>query len=323
MVRITGGRGGSRIDDRRNRAPSYAAGGGAAGGILLMLFRFIPFLLRNKAMRTLLFLGIVAFGVGWFVFPNQTKSILASVLSGSSAQVAQSGPTISPERSEELGQFTIEAFNAVEDVWEDIYADNGERYCPSALVLYRGGTESGCGYGQAAFGPFYCPAPDPENGLPSVYIDLSFFEEMDTKLNAGGDFAYAYVVAHEIAHHVQNLNGTLGMIQDQRRRFGNNSIEANRATVRIELQADCLAGVWAHRARNTGYIQLDPGDVEEAINAARAVGDDTIQKKATGKVVPDSFTHGTSAQRMRWLKTGLESGIPAACDTLTMPYERL
>ena len=195
-----------------------------------------------------------------------------------------------------------------EDVWHEIFADSGRRYVEPKLVLFTGATESACGMGQAAMGPFYCPADQ------KAYIDLSFYEDMRTRFRAPGDFAQAYVVAHEVGHHVQNILGISGEMRRLQR--GRSQAEANRLSVRLELQADCFAGVWANRA-DRAFDILETGDVEEALNAASAIGDDRLQRQSQGRVVPESFTHGSSAQRQRWFRRGLDSGDPDTCDTFS------
>jgi predicted metalloprotease len=192
-----------------------------------------------------------------------------------------------------------------EDAWGSIFHDMGGQYRDPRLVLFSGTVDSGCGFAEAAMGPFYCPADE------RVFIDLSFFGELDARLGAGGDFARAYVIAHEVGHHVQNLLGTSDRVHDLRRRVG--EVEANQLSVRLELQADCYAGLWAARAEAAGV--LEPGDAEEALNAAGAIGDDRLQRNAGRAVVPDSFTHGSSKQRVRWFRRGYEAGNTAACDT--------
>ena len=193
-----------------------------------------------------------------------------------------------------------------EDVWGAVMADLRGGYRAPKLVLFSGAVDSGCGFAEAAMGPFYCPADE------RVFIDLSFFDELDQRLGAGGDFAQAYVLAHEVGHHVQNLLGTSGRVQELGQRV--DEIEANQMSVRLELQADCYAGLWARHAEQTSAI-LEPGDIEEALGAASAVGDDRLQRRAGGQVVPDSFTHGTSEQRARWFRNGFDTGTLEACDT--------
>jgi predicted metalloprotease len=193
-----------------------------------------------------------------------------------------------------------------EDTWEALFKQSGAQYRKPALVLYRNATQSACGTGQAAMGPFYCP------GDEKVYLDLGFFDQMARRFRVGGDFARAYVIAHEIGHHVQRVIGVTAKTDALRQRLSPG--EYNKVSVRVELQADCFAGVWAHHA-NRAKPFLDPGDVEEALAAANAIGDDALQKQSRGVVVPDSFTHGSSAQRVRWFKTGFESGSVRSCDT--------
>ena len=192
-----------------------------------------------------------------------------------------------------------------EKTWANYFAKRNARYTPTTLVLYTGGTRTACGMGQAAMGPFYCPADK------KVYLDLSFYEEMRTKLGAAGDTAFGYVIAHEVGHHVQNLLGILPQVHQMQQQAG--KTEANKLSVKLELQADCFAGIWAKDAQRQDL--LEEGDIEEAINAAEAVGDDTLQKRSQGYAVPDSFTHGSSAQRMYWFKRGFESGDINRCNT--------
>lgn len=195
-----------------------------------------------------------------------------------------------------------------EDVWGAVMADMRGSYRRPKLTLFSGAVESGCGVAESAMGPFYCPADE------RVFIDLSFFDEMEQGLGAGGDFAQAYVVAHEVGHHVQNLLGTSAQMQERRQRVG--EIEANQLSVRLELQADCYAGLWAKHADQAASI-LEAGDIDEALGAASAVGDDRLQRRAGGQVVPDSFTHGTSGQRTRWFRRGFDTGTLEACDTFS------
>jgi predicted metalloprotease len=192
-----------------------------------------------------------------------------------------------------------------EEAWGASFRELGGEYREPTLVLFSGAVESACGFAEAAMGPFYCPADE------RVFIDLSFFGELDARLGAGGDFARAYVIAHEVGHHVQNLLGASGRVQELRRRVG--EVEGNQLSVRLELQADCYAGLWARHAEAAGV--LEPGDAEEALNAASAIGDDTLQRNAGRAVVPDSFTHGSSQQRVGWFRRGFEAGNTAACDT--------
>ena len=201
--------------------------------------------------------------------------------------------------ADEMGQFVAKVLGSTEAVWGGIFKESSRPYRPPTLVLYDGQVRSACGTGQSAMGPFYCPNDQ------KLYIDLSFFRDLQTRFKAPGDFAQAYVIAHEVGHHVQRLTGKM------------QQTESNQASVRMELQADCYAGVWGHHAG--AMKQLDAGDIAEALAAATAIGDDRLQKQTQGRVTPDSFTHGSSEQRVRWFKRGLDSGQPKACDTSGAP----
>jgi predicted metalloprotease len=205
-----------------------------------------------------------------------------------------------------LADFVSVVLADTEDTWDTIFREGGSVYEKPKLILFTGQVKSACGYAQSATGPFYCPADR------KVYIDLGFYKELKSKLNAPGDFAQAYVVAHEIGHHVQNLLGISGKVQAQRASIS--EVAYNKLSVKLELQADCFSGVWANNANRVRSI-LEPGDIEEALNAASMIGDDHLQKQARGYVVPDSFTHGSSAQRVQWFKTGLQSGDINSCNT--------
>jgi len=223
------------------------------------------------------------------------------------APIEQQAPS-QPPANDPQARFVAKVLGETEDTWSAIFQQNLNRqYIAPRLVLFRGATPTACGTGQAAMGPFYCP------GDSKVYIDLSFFDEMERRLNAPGDFAQAYVIAHEVGHHVQHLLGISDQVDRLRQR---NPSQANALSVRMELQADCFAGLWARRADQARNI-LESGDVEEGLNAATAIGDDTLQKKSQGYVVPDAFTHGSSAQRVRWFKRGLDSGDLRQCDTFS------
>lgn len=210
------------------------------------------------------------------------------------------------------GQFVAAVLGSTEEVWNAEFSERGSDYAEPRLVLFSDGVRSACGFADAAVGPFYCP------GDRKVYIDLDFFQTLQDRLGAPGDFAQAYVVAHEVGHHVQNLMGTFERADSLRQR-ARSQAEANQVQVRVELQADCLAGVWAARAQQMRAI-LEPGDVEEALGAASAVGDDTLQRRAQGRVVPDSFTHGSAESRTSWFRRGLESAGMEACDTFTTEF---
>jgi predicted metalloprotease len=202
-------------------------------------------------------------------------------------------------------EFISVVLKDTEDTWQQIFRDRGSNYQPPTLVLFTQATQSACGVGQSAMGPFYCPADQ------KVYLDLSFFRELDDRFGAPGDFAQAYVVAHEVGHHIQTITGISEQVQGARR--GMSEREGNQLSVRQELQADCYAGVWGHYAERRGL--LDPGDTEEGLRAAAAIGDDRLQRQTQGRVVPESFTHGSSDQRVAWLRRGMERGSVEACDT--------
>lgn len=225
--------------------------------------------------------------------------------------MGQSAPVESKPISKDdpMALFVAKVLGSTEDTWGQIFKNSGQKYPAPKLVLFDGQTPTACGSGQAAMGPFYCP------GDQKVYIDLRFYNEMKTKFNAPGDFAQAYVIAHEVGHHIQNLMGTSDKVQ-QARQSARNEAESNQYSVRLELQADCYAGVWAHHADGANRI-LEAGDVEEAMRAAAAIGDDALQKQAQGYAVPDSFTHGTSQQRQRWFNQGLSAGDVNKCDTFS------
>jgi hypothetical protein len=230
---------------------------------------------------------------------------LSPLLSEPTTQSQPQRQEMSQPAKDPLARFTSVMLASTEDAWGEIFQQSGSRYQAPKLVLYRGSTRTGCGQGQSVMGPFYCPADR------TVYIDLSFYQEMRDKLGADGDFAQGYVVAHEVGHHVQNLLGIERKMREQQQ--GVSRAEQNRLSVKLELQADCFAGVWGH------YMQreqvLEHGDLEEALNAAQAIGDDRLQQQSQGRVIPDSFTHGSSAQRYAWFKRGFDSGKPASCNT--------
>jgi uncharacterized protein len=208
---------------------------------------------------------------------------------------------------DEAGRFAAAILGNTEDVWKAVFPQQVNRdYRPPGLVIFSGATRSGCGTGQSAMGPFYCPLDR------KVYIDLSFFQEMSQRFRAGGDFAYAYVISHEVGHHIENELGILSRVQERQQQVGR--AEGNQLSVRVELMADCLAGVWAHHS-NQRWQSLEQGDIEEGIKAAEAIGDDRLQRQSGGRVSPDSFTHGSSEQRVRWLTQGLKSGTIQSCDT--------
>jgi predicted metalloprotease len=220
--------------------------------------------------------------------------------------VSQQAPAQRPPADDRAAKFVSVVLADTEDTWGALFKQGNAQYRAPKLVLFRGAVQSACGNAQSAMGPFYCP------GDHKVYIDLSFFDDLEQRFRAPGEFAKAYVIAHEIGHHVQNLLGIAGKVDAQRRRVSD--VENNRLSVRMELQADCLAGIWAHHANRTRQI-LERGDVEAAMAAATAIGDDRLQKQARGYVSPETFTHGSSEQRVRWFRRGLDSGQIAQCNT--------
>jgi predicted metalloprotease len=209
--------------------------------------------------------------------------------------------------ADRMGQFVAKVLGSTEEVWGRLFTQSGSQYRPPTLVLYDGQVRSACGMGQSAMGPFYCASDE------KLYIDLSFYRDLQTRFHAAGDFAQAYVIAHEVGHHVQKLTGSFRKLEQAQGRVA--PTEYNRLSVRMELQADCYAGVWGHHAGT--MKQLDPGDLAEALAAATALGDDRLQKQTQGRVVPESFTHGTSEQRVRWFKRGMDSGRPKDCDSFS------
>ncbi|HDX8372092.1 TPA: neutral zinc metallopeptidase [Aeromonas dhakensis] len=230
---------------------------------------------------------------------------LSPLLSEPTTQNQPQRQEMSQPAKDPLARFTSVMLASTEDAWGEIFQQSGNRYQAPKLVLYRGATRTGCGQGQSVMGPFYCPADR------TVYIDLSFYQEMRDKLGADGDFAQGYVVAHEVGHHVQNLLGIERKMREQQQ--GLSRAEQNKLSVKLELQADCFAGVWGHYMEREQV--LETGDLEEALNAAQAIGDDRLQQQSQGRVIPDSFTHGSSAQRYAWFKRGFDSGKPASCNT--------
>ena len=250
---------------------------------------------------------VIALLGGWVLGINPLTILGLLSGGGPPAHVQQQpGPAQRPPADDTMARFVGTVLADTEDVWGQVFRQGGGRYQEPRLVLFRGATPTACGTGQAAMGPFYCPADQ------KVYIDLGFYETLKNRLGAPGDFAQAYVIAHEVGHHVQNQLGISGKVDQMRGRVS--KAEYNALSVRLELQADCFAGVWAHHAQNARQI-LEQGDVEEAMNAAAKIGDDALQRAQGGAVVPESFTHGTSAQRQRWFHNGLQNGSVKACDT--------
>jgi len=271
----------------------------------------------GPARRAGLGIGGLVIMAGIMYLTGRSPTEIVQVLVNQSGSLNASAPSASMQPSaedEERADFVSVVLADTEDVWTEILPETGRSYDPPILVLFRGAVESACGYAQAAMGPFYCPADQ------KAYIDLGFYDDLRARHQAPGDFAQAYVIAHEIGHHVQNLLGTSEKVHALRNRASKE--EYNQASVRLELQADFYAGLWAHHAQRTRQI-IEPGDIEEALTAATAIGDDRLQKEAQGYVVPDSFTHGTSAQRVRWFRKGFESGRIEDGDTFAVAYEEL
>ncbi len=283
-MRWQGRRESDNVEDRRNDPGSPMMGGGRG-------FR-IP---TGKGGIVILLVVVVAgyYGVD-----------LTGLLTGEPVSQQQTQRSVSPQ-DEEAAKFTKVILATTEDTWAKKFSAMGREYQQPRLVMYRGATRTGCGTGQSVMGPFYCPADS------TVYIDLSFYDDMKNKLGADGDFAQGYVIAHEVGHHVQKLLGIEAKVRQQQQNASQTDV--NRLSVRMELQADCFAGVWGNDMQKQDV--LEAGDVQEALNAAEAIGDDRLQKQSQGRVVPDSFTHGTSEQRYTWFKRGFDSGDPAQCNT--------
>ena len=264
--------GSSNIEDRRGMRMGLPVGGGIGGLVLLLLFSAL------------------------------TGTNPLDMINSGTPDSGSAGTTGAPQ-DDPQAQLIAVALKDTEDTWTEIFRQRGEVYRPPTLVLFTQATESACGVGQSAMGPFYCP------GDQKVYLDLSFFRDLDQRFSAPGDFAQAYVVAHEVGHHIQTLSGLTQRVDAVRQRGARN----NAVSVRVELQADCYAGVYGHYAAQRGL--LDPGDAEEGLRAASAIGDDRLQQETQGRVVPESFTHGSSQQRVEWLRRGLESGRMESCNT--------
>ncbi len=294
---------------------SLGGGGGGMGGML------IPLLLNTIGFRGMIILAVLYFALKMFLgvdlinlvngggggisMPQTTSVVNSQPASG------QLGSTANGQAagSDPGKQFVAKVLNSTDEVWTKIFADMGKQYEKPTLVLFSNFDQSGCGSAQSSMGPFYCPNDH------KVYIDLAFYKEMKDKLGAPGDFAQAYVVAHEVGHHVQNLLGIADQVDNARRRAS--EVQANALSVKMELQADCFAGIWGQRLPQLTKVQLDSGDIEQALNAASQIGDDHLQKASRGYAVPDTFTHGTSAQRVKWFKQGLTAQSLSDCDTFS------
>ncbi|WOC16959.1 neutral zinc metallopeptidase [Pseudochrobactrum sp. MP213Fo] len=292
------------VEDRRGDGTSggFGRGGLGGGGLGGPGFRIV----RGGGFSGIVILGVMAL-VLWMVGINP----LPLLFGDGSVQTTQSSSSSSsaPRATDQAAAFTRVVLKETEDVWSGIFQAAGQTYKKPTLVMFEGQVKSACGFASAASGPFYCP------GDQKVYIDLSFFNELDKRFGASGDFAHAYVLSHEVGHHVQNLLGILPRFNKMRQTMS--EAQSNAMSVRVELQADCFAGVWGKYTDQKGL--LEQGDLEEALNAAHQIGDDTLQKRAQGYVVPESFNHGTAAQRATWFKRGFDTGKVEACDTFNNP----
>jgi len=286
-----GNRESDNVEDRRGDGGG-GGGGGGFGGIGG----------RSVGIGTVVVALVASYFFG--VSPGTVINVLNG--GGMPAPQATQGPAKAPPADDREARFVSTVLADTEDTWTTIFQKAGQTYTKPRLVLFSGRTQTACGTGQTASGPFYCP------GDRKIYIDLSFYRLMQERFKVSGEFAQAYVIAHEVGHHVQNLMGIMDKVDQLRR--SSTPTQGNALSVRVELQADCFAGVWAKNADKARSI-LESGDIETALNAATAIGDDALQKQAQGYVVPDSFTHGTSAQRVRWFKRGLEGGQVSACNT--------
>lgn len=289
------GRRSTNIEDRRGQQMAGIGGG-------LMLMRVLPFLMRSRGGRFLLLIVGGLFLLSYFGLDGGLLGNLTGVTTNNPKRTAQ----LTAEQ-QELADFVSVVLADTEDTWNALFAGQGADYAEPTLVMFTGATQSACGVGQAAMGPFYCP------GDQQVYIDLSFYEELRGRFGASGDFAQAYVIAHEVGHHVQYLLGIADEV-NARQRGLSSSAQVNALSVLQELQADCFAGLWANHAQRARQV-LEQGDIQEALAAAQAIGDDTLQEQSQGYVRPESFTHGTSEQHMRWFNTGWEHGTLQSCDT--------
>jgi predicted metalloprotease len=290
-----GGEGPSgNFEDRTGQGGGFGGLGGGGGNMLGCL---LPMIASRFGI-----VGVLILLLGYCALTQLGGGGGGLIPTGQPSSTAPAGQSQLDTRTKD---FLTRVLGSTEETWGEIFQKNGQRYTPTTLVAYTSGTQTSCGFGQAAMGPFYCPNDK------KIYLDPTFFNELQNRFHAAGDFAQAYVIAHEVGHHIQDLEGTLDTAQNAQAR--SSEADGNAMQVKVELQADCYAGVWAANARDAQGNILEPGDVEEGMRAAEAIGDDTLQRQTQGTVVPESFTHGTSAQRMQALRTGLQTGNPAAC----------
>ena len=290
MVRLGGEPESGNFQDRTGQSGGFGFGGGGGGGLGLLL---------GLVGSRFGIVGVLVLLLGYCALTS-----LGGLGGGGSG--GGGGSSAESKLDPNVRTFLVRMLGSTEETWGQLFAQSGARYAPATLVAYTGGTQTQCGMGQAAMGPFYCPTDQ------SIYIDPAFFNELSQRFKAPGDFAIAYVIAHEVGHHIQNLEGTLDRARQAQQGVGTTA--GNQIQVGVELQADCYAGVWAANARDDQGNILEAGDIEEGMRAAEAIGDDTLQRQAQGTVVPESFTHGTSAQRMEALRRGMQSGNPATCN---------
>ena len=266
---------------------------------MMMLLPVIKMLIGTKIGRIILVVGAIAYFMGF-------NPLALLDMDTTTQNNTSSSQVINTQKDDKSAQFVSAVLAQTEDIWTDVFKKYNANYVEPKLVLFRNSVKSGCGFASSQTGPFYCPADQ------KVYLDLSFFDELAKRHDAPGDFAQAYVIAHEIGHHVQNITGTITKVQNAKQ--GLSDAKENALQVKVELQADCYAGLWAYYSKKD-FNSIEKGDIQEALNAASAIGDDTLQKKAQGYVVPDSFTHGSSSQRMAWFKKGFEGGTLESCNT--------
>ena len=286
----------SNVEDKRNDSSSNF--GSNQNSSIMMLLPLIKMLIGTKIGRIILIIGVIAYFMGF------NPLALLNMQEGSSFN--SSSTVVNTQKDDKSAQFVSTVLAQTEDIWSNVFKKYNANYIEPKLVLFRNSVKSGCGFASSQTGPFYCPADQ------KVYLDLSFFDELAKRHDASGDFAQAYVIAHDIGHHVQNITGTISKVQKEKQAL--NDEKQNVLQVKVELQADCYAGLWAYYSKKD-FNSIEEGDIQEALNAASAIGDDTLQKKAQGYVVPDAFTHGSAAQRMAWFKKGFQNGTLESCNT--------